>query len=191
MPFHVLIAEPVLETRVSFPHSFHSIVSQANREVEDEESVQTKSWMFLFDICRVRGLLEAELAHPLWNGYRRACKDSMLEGSVLRLTVLTNFPHGAWVSGDRYFHRKEMLEAFLRNQTAEWFEDIAENIAIDRGEPVQADSVPDSFEDWLTSPSITNRGIFVARIWFRQVQCRKKYRGLSELIKAWLFFLTV
>ncbi|CAJ1366373.1 unnamed protein product, partial [Effrenium voratum] len=63
--------------------------------VEDEESVQTKSWMFLFDICRVRGLLEA---------------------------------------------------AFLRNQTAEWFEDIAENIAIDRGEPVQADSVPDSFE---------------------------------------------
>ena len=71
--------------------------------MEDEETVQTKAWHYAFEILRVRGFVEGELAHPCWNCFKRAVKDASMDTSVLKLTVLSNFGHGSFTNGDKTY----------------------------------------------------------------------------------------
>lgn len=44
-------------------------------EVCDEESSQFKGFHYIFGYIGVGGSAEPELAHPMWNSYKRALRD--------------------------------------------------------------------------------------------------------------------
>ena len=111
-------------------------------KVEDEETVQTKVWHYLFEKkTKVRGLGEGELAHPLRNAYKRAFKDVGLDTSVPKLTVLSNFGHCSFTNGDKPFTRREYFQAYLERQNEDWFSELSDNIAFDRPRGDQASKV--------------------------------------------------
>lgn len=58
--------------------------------------------------------------------------------------------------------RAEYLDAFLQQQSPEYFEEMAEEIALDRGQPIEADSAAVLLEDYLNADSIRRLGLFVA-----------------------------
>lgn len=79
-----------------------------------------------------------------------------------------NYNHGAYKSGDKASAKAEALEKFLLRQGPEFYESIAESIAADRGEEFSRLGVYPSFEDFMTSHLIRNRGVFVtwsAQLW--------------------------
>lgn len=85
-------------------------------EVEDEETKQTKAWRWAFSHLRVRGDLEAELAHSLWNSMKAALRITLADGadlhtSLLKLSIACNHSHGSFLSGDRAVRMRECLQA--------------------------------------------------------------------------------
>ena len=133
-------------------------------QVEDEETVQTKAWNYLFEKAKVRGLVEGELAHPLWNAYKRAIKDADLDTSVLKLTILSNFGHGSYTNGDKLFTRREYLQKYLERQNDDWYSELADNIAFDRhlwGEHLTPNDLDALFSDFIEADTIARRGRFV------------------------------
>ena len=127
--------------------------------MEDEEGVQCKCWHYLFDVASLRGCVEPELAHPLWNSFKRSLRQADLDTSMLKLTVIANFGHGSFNNCDRHFTRLEVMQDYLSSQTDEWFECQADKWAFDNGIPMDSEWVP-SATDWLESPALTNRGLF-------------------------------
>jgi hypothetical protein len=62
--------------------------------------------------------LEPELAHPLWNALKRSLKvrlpsGSDLSTSVLKLSIIANYSHGAFKSGDKFTKMKESFHVFM------------------------------------------------------------------------------
>ena len=123
--------------------------------------MQNKCWHYLFEVASLRGCVEPELSHPLWNAFKRSARQAGLETSILKLTVISNFGHGSFNNGDHHFTRREVMEEYLNNQTDEWFECQAENWAFDKGTQMESDWVPTA-ADWLESPALTTRGLFAA-----------------------------
>ena len=78
--------------------------------MEDEEGVQGKAWNFLLEVGAIRGMMEPEMAHPWWNSYKRAAKQTGLDSSILKLTILCNHPHGSFQNGDRFFTRRDLAD---------------------------------------------------------------------------------
>ena len=103
--------------------------------------------------------MEPELAHPLWNSFKRSLRQADLDTSMLKLTVIANFGHGSFNNCDRHFTRLEVMQDYLSSQTDEWFECQADKWAFDKGIPMDSEWVP-SATDWLESPALTNRGLF-------------------------------
>ena len=167
------------------------------RAVEDEEGCQTKAWNYLAEVAGLRCLVEPELCHPLWNAFKRSVRYAGLETSVLKLTVLCNHSHGAFLSGERYHTRQEIVGDFLAAQGDEFFLDVAESLAFDRGESYDPDQVPDRFREWMDSPAIARRGLFVTqRHYFQCISCVPGLRrGCNTLLHGpaesvshfWLF----
>lgn len=133
-----------------------------NDKVEDKEGIQTKAWNYLFEVIGLRGMVEPELSHPKWNGFKKALKTADLEYSALRLTICSNFNHGAFKSGDKLHSKMESLQQYLSHQPEEYFEEQAELICFDRNEPVEPSAAKLALEDWMEAPSIKNRLKFVA-----------------------------
>jgi hypothetical protein len=130
-------------------------------KVEDEEGVQTKGWNIAIEQLSLRAFVEPELAHPLWNGFKRALRQADLEFSTLKLTVVANFNHGSFSSGDKLYTKMDALRAWLELQTPEFFEEKAELVSFDRGEEHDADQTALALEEWMQAPLIKNRGAFV------------------------------
>ncbi|CAE8627865.1 unnamed protein product [Polarella glacialis] len=124
--------------------------------------IQTKAWNYLFEVIGLRGMVEPELSHPKWNGFKKALKTADLEYSALRLTICSNFNHGAFKSGDKLHSKMESLQQYLSHQPEEYFEEQAELICFDRNEPVEPSAAKLALEDWMEAPSIKNRLKFVA-----------------------------
>ena len=134
--------------------------------MEDEETVQTKAWNYFFEVLRLRGLVEGEMAHPLWNCFKRSFRDVGLDTSVLKLTILANFGHGSFTNGDKTFVRREFLSNYMqKTATEDMLATLAENLSFDRGisdfafSPEDVAAMLDSFMDAKT---IGTRGKFVA-----------------------------
>ncbi|CAE7230600.1 unnamed protein product [Symbiodinium microadriaticum] len=136
------------------------------RAVEDEEGCQTKAWNYLAEVAGLRCLVEPELCHPLWNAFKRSVRYAGLETSVLKLTVLCNHSHGAFLSGERYHTWQEIVGDFLAAQAHDFFLDVVESLAFDRGESYDPDQVPDRFREWMDSPAIARRGLPVSVVEF-------------------------
>ena len=135
--------------------------------MEDEESKQTKAWRWIFTRLRVRGDLEAELAHSLWNGMKAALRitlpdTSSLQTSLLKLTICCNHSHGAFLSGDRGVRMKECLQDWLLERNLEWWESFREDM---RCVPTGRVTNPVlSLEELMNSNLIRNKGRFVASL---------------------------
>jgi hypothetical protein len=127
----------------------------------DEEGVQNKAWHYIFEVVGARGVVEPELAHPKWNGFKRALRSAKLEFSALKLTICCNFNHGAFLSGDKLADKREYMAEYLSTQDAEYYAEKSELIAFDRGEEACPEMVPVMLADMMSSKSMTNRMPFV------------------------------
>ena len=83
----------------------------------DEEGTQGKAWSYLFRQCKVRGAVEPEVGHPLYNAQKNAINDWGERGSILKLTHICNYNHGAFLSGDRLLTRHEAFSKWLSKQS--------------------------------------------------------------------------
>ena len=87
-------------------------------------------------------MADPEVCHPLWNGFRRANSHTDdLQLSVLKLTALANFNHGAWCKGDRLAEKAQYFTVWLNKQDSAYLEALSEEIAQDRGEEPNPDCV--------------------------------------------------
>ena len=110
----------------------------------------------------VRGCAEPELAHPAWNTYKKALKTSCLDEAAMKLTIIANYGHGAYVKGDRLLARQEYLRSFLEKQDSSYFQVLSEEIMMDKGvSDVDEESASFLLSDWMECKSIKNRGGFV------------------------------
>jgi hypothetical protein len=112
----------------------------------------------------VCGMVEPELSHPKWNGFKKALKASGLEYSALKLTIACNYNHGSFQSGDKQHVKCDALRAYLSSQPPEYYAEQAEQIAFDRCQSVDAAMAKASLEDWMETPLIKNRGRFAAAL---------------------------
>ena len=125
--------------------------------------MQTKAWHYTFEILRVRGFVEGELAHLCWNCFKRAIKDASMDTSILKLTILSNFGHGSFTNGDKTFLRREYLANFIQHHASEDFlTSLAEDLASDRGiSGLTPDEASGILEGFMESKTIGTRGKFV------------------------------
>ena len=147
--------------------TYHHPVAQ----VCDEESVQNKSFHYLFSFCGLRGGTTPDICHWKWNSFRRAIKSTSLNVALMKLTIAANYGHGNTIGGERRLYREEYLKAFLEKQPMEYFEELASEISADRGTPsdeLDGESAHVPIADYLDSPLIKNRGTYVTglRIFF-------------------------
>ena len=106
----------------------------------------------------MRGGIEPELSHPKWNAFRWALDHSGLGVSVLKLTIIANYNHGAFKSGDRLYVKQEVFKKWLSAKPESYFQDLQEEIANDRQEDISDSSTTyDMLNDYMNSPVITNR----------------------------------
>lgn len=131
--------------------------------------MQFKSFHFLFSHVGCRGFCEPEHSHPLWNATKRALRECDLDLAVMKLTIVCNFGHGAFCTGDRLLSRQEYLHKYLQKQDAAYFQEIAFEIARDNDEHhlvVDEDHAASLIEDFMNAPSIKNRGLFAPGLQF-------------------------
>ena len=136
-------------------------------KVTDEEGMQTKCFHFLNSYVGLRGAVSPEVSHPKWNCFKRAVAASALSTDLMKLTLAANYGHGAQLTGERVSLRRECLEAFLNRQGEEYYEEIGEEICLDRGgAPGSMDpgATHALMSDFLNAPSIRRRGDYVARL---------------------------
>ena len=82
--------------------------------------------------------------------------------SLIKLTIAASYSHGTTIGGERRMIRLEYLRQFLEKQDAEYFEDLAAEIGMDRGCVIDPESAHFLIDDYLEAPSIKNRGLFDA-----------------------------
>lgn len=144
-------------------------------KVEDQETSQTKAWRYIFRTLKVRGELEGDLAHSLWNCFKNALmKVDLADGSdlqtcKLKLTIACNFAHGAFRSGDKRIKMKECLSDFLKKQDSDWWQTFCEDLAEDRGFQREENSPLELLEDVISSRSIASKGRYVALPAFKTI----------------------
>ena len=140
------------------------------RFVVDEQGCQNKCLHFLFSYVGLRGAITPEICHPKWNCWKRSTKHSGLEYDVLRLTIAANYAHGTKITGERSSARREYLRLFLAEQDQAYFQDIHEEILLDRKISMVDDDTDglvdmdtrSMIEEYLDSPSIRRKGAYDA-----------------------------
>ena len=72
-----------------------------------------------------------------------------------------NFNHGAFLSGANRLDKEEALRLYPRYQPAGYFQQLAEEVAADRGIKLTNEHAPMTLSDFLDSGSIRARCGFV------------------------------
>ena len=83
-----------------------------------------------------------------------------MQDASLKATVIANYSHGSFLSGEKQFSKKEYLQAYLERQDESFFEEMGDEIACDRDENVTEFEAKAILESWMECPSIANRGHF-------------------------------
>ena len=133
-------------------------------EVEDEETKQTKAWRWAFSHLRVRGDLEAELAHSLWNSMKAALRITLpdkadLHTSLLKLSIACNHSHGSFLSGDRAIRMRECLQEWLQRKDENWFAEFTEDMGRGRADCTNETPLV-TFDEIMNSHLIKSKGRF-------------------------------
>ena len=150
-------------------------------QVEDEETQQTKAWRYLFSELKIRGDVEPELAHPLWNSFKRSLTGSGLQESALKLSICCNYSHGSFLSGDHYEQKREALQAYLETKDREWMDDLAADLGLEAdgdGDPLL------TLEDVMKSGAVRRRGKFETYLHIAQLSETTNKRGRRREISA-------
>ena len=130
--------------------------------IGDEESVQFRGLNFICGVLSARAVPEPECCHPAWNDWKRAAKAASLYGAVLKTTYVSNFGHGPYVSGTSRIEIQAAAEALLNESGADFFQDLADDVAWDRDKSsIETSGL--SREEFLESRVITRRTPFVPR----------------------------
>lgn len=127
----------------------------------DEEGTQGKAWSYLFRQCKVRGAVEPEICHPLYNAQKNAINDWGEKGAILKLTHICNYNHGDFLSGNRKFTRSEAFEAWLEKQSDSYLDELTEKISEDMGQDVCPEQGRLMISEFLKAPCIAKRLPFV------------------------------
>ena len=123
------------------------VMFTAPAEVCDEEAVGWRSINLCFDAMSLLGMATPELAHPMWNDFKRALSDSKLQGAMMKLTLLTNHGRGPWGSGRNGFNVTEAAEHLMSNCNDEYIESLLPQIAFDLG--CDTDDIIFGREEWM------------------------------------------
>ena len=82
----------------------------------------------------------------------------------MKLTIIANYGHGSFGSGDRHLTRQEHLQSWLSKRDQAYYETIADEISLDRGQlGLDTEGARLCMSDFLEANSIKTRGGFV--IW--------------------------
>ena len=127
----------------------------------DEEGTQGKAWSYLFRQCKIRGAMEPEICHPLYNAQKNAINDWGERGSILKLTHICNYNHGAFLSGDRLLTRQEAFGTWLSKQSEDYLQELHEKVCEDNDEEVLACQTRVLIDEFLKAPCIAKRLPFV------------------------------
>ena len=81
----------------------------------------------------LRGLIDPEAAHPRWNGFKRSSTKSVLDGAMLKATLMGGWRRGPYQSGSNFHTSKSALELHIRDSASfDWLEARAELIYQDK-----------------------------------------------------------
>ncbi|CAE7628136.1 rplM [Symbiodinium sp. CCMP2592] len=135
--------------------------------VGDDEGVQHKAFNYAWERLHLRGFSESEASHPAWNAFKKAMTASNLTMPIMKLSLICNFDHGAWKSGDKLEAKKDAFQAYLEDQLLisdqceDYYEAFAERVAADRGEAFdeQLDAA-ECMAEWLSTRALRNRGLY-------------------------------
>ena len=132
--------------------------------IGDEESVQFRGLNFICGVLCARAVPEPECCHPAWNDWRRAVKSANLYGSVLKVTYLSTFAHGPYLSGGSRveigFAAEALLDEKSSTDLADFLASLADEVAWDRDKSsIETSGL--SREEFLQSRVITRRMPFV------------------------------
>lgn len=133
-------------------------------QVCDEDSSQNKALHFLSSYVGLRLGVCPEINHPKWNSFKRAVEYSGLQYDLMRLTIVANYGHGTKIGGERSSNRRDALKAYLAKQSDEWFEDISNEICLDRNicsDECGSEAACVMIEDFMDCASIRKRGDYV------------------------------
>ena len=106
----------------------------------DEEKSQQKALWYCWNTSNIglRGFHEPEACHPKWNGVKAAMRAASLEVAALKGTMMSNWSHGPYNSGQLRMTGEEALRLKLRHQaTPEWLLERADLISFDTGIPLE------------------------------------------------------
>ena len=85
----------------------------------------------------------------------------------MRGTIIANYSHGAYCSGDRLLSRQQLFRQWLESRDDDFFSAITEEVFADRLVEYHPDeSALLSVDDLLLTPGICKRGRFEACLWF-------------------------
>ena len=105
--------------------------------------------------------MEPEICHPLYNAQKNAINDWGERSSILKLTHICNYNHGAFLSGDRLLTRQEAFNAWLSKQSEDYLQELSERVSEDIGAEVSVDQRGCLIDDFLKAPCIAKRLPFV------------------------------
>lgn len=75
-------------------------------------------------------------------------------------SIISNYGHGAWLSGDRLLVRQELFRQWLGKQDHEFLIDLSGEVLRDRGEGHLEGEVVYDVDDFMQMPSIRRRNQF-------------------------------
>ena len=136
----------------------------------DEESAPFKAGYNLAYNLGLRVYLEPEYCHPAWNNLKAAIRQSGLQPTFLKATLMSHVNHSPYGSGANMHLKREVCEHLIQTMTMDEFQRLCEDIAWDRGLDPDDELLPQSPDDLLAEPTIAKRGIFDAR----HQECQKQ-----------------
>ncbi|CAE7250629.1 rplM, partial [Symbiodinium natans] len=149
--------------------------------VADDEGVQHKAFNYAWEKLHLRGF--QEVYNP------RGAHYSVVEIEFdLTLGPLAgNFDHGAFKSGDKLEAKRDAFEAYLEEQDEDYFEQFAERVSRDSGQPYDPDLHPgDCMAEYMSSRALRNRGQYVPRqVYVKQKAWFGLHSALRDMLKDW------
>ena len=80
-------------------------------------------------------------------------------------SIICNYSHGAYLSGDRLQIRQELFRSWLSKQDENVFQELSDDVLRDRGSSDMEGGVLMDIDDFLQSDCIRRRGLFATQLY--------------------------
>ena len=136
-------------------------------EVADEEARQWRAFNLMFSVLAMRGQATAELAHPLWNDFKRSVSKAGLQGTLMKGVACVNYGAGPWKSACRRITIRQSAERLMRECDETYLSGLNERINFDRRRP--GNWAPLTREGILSSMCVRRRLPYVSQLQYVDV----------------------